>query len=186
MYINFVLQFLNCILLFQIIKVDVFGQKTSKKKRFFFCVIISFYPLTIYFCHNFAKINLKNRSFWSFPAASQILKFLATHCFARCYDLLGKIIAYFQGFFGILKRPKSRILHLRYNDVIHLMFRFIYVQSYLTVLSFKCVFYKNYLKMYRSGKDYTKHFFQSASTVQLAKRLEVVIKSVQMELLILI
>ena len=40
--------------------------------------------------------------------------------------------------------------------------------------------------MYRSGKDYTKHFFQSASTVQLAKRLEVVIKSVQMELLILI
>ena len=53
------------------------------------------------------------------------------HCFARCYGLLGKIIGYFQGFFGFLKRPKSRILHMRYNDVIHLMFRFIYVQSYL-------------------------------------------------------
>ena len=45
---------------------------------------------------------------------------------------------------------------------------------------------RNYLKMYRRGKDYAKYFFQSAATVQLAKGLEVVTKSVQIELLILI
>ena len=31
----------------------------------------------------------------------------------------------------------------------------------------------NYLKMYWRGKDYAKHFFQSAATVQLAKRLAI-------------
>ena len=44
----------------------------------------------------------------------------------------------------------------------------------------------NYLKMYRSRKDYAKQFFQSEATVQLAKRLEEFKKSVKMELLILI
>ena len=45
-----------------IVEVDVNTFLFKKQnKKFFFLIFISFYPLTIYFCHDFAKINSKNR-----------------------------------------------------------------------------------------------------------------------------
>ena len=45
-----------------IVEVDVNTFLFKKQnKKIFFLIFISFYPLTIYFCHDFAKINSKNR-----------------------------------------------------------------------------------------------------------------------------
>lgn len=116
-------------------------KNRKKKRKNFFRAIISFYPSTIYFCHNFSKIYSKSRSFWSFHVSCCYSNFKvlsnALICpllwfFRENYWVFPVVF-----FFCIVKSPKSRIPHLRCHNVIHLTFSFIYVQICKTVLSFK-------------------------------------------------